>query len=291
MLSKAQIFDFIENVGHIKADIEYSKQPNRILLENNKEFKNIWNGKDCFVVGNGPSLKRQNLNLLSNKNVITVNLITKSESFKYMNPQFHFWNDERFFYEDVADNTFLKSMQDINTETNHPYVFCPLSSVDFIKRHKMDKILNVRYFYPYYYFNEGFNKEIDFCKVVPCFETVVQEAIIFAIYAGAKRIYLIGCDCTGAVSYISVQKAKHEESDQLEYAYETTENEKQRMKRMMGHLSNEVFFNGQKEMFSAYRRLFQYCSKRKIEIYNCTSGGILEELPRMKYEDAINKIR
>ena len=37
------------------------------ILKNNKKFKNIHEGKRCFIIANGPSIKTQDLRLLKNE--------------------------------------------------------------------------------------------------------------------------------------------------------------------------------------------------------------------------------
>ncbi len=46
---------------------------NKKLLNKNKKFKNIHKGNRCFILGNGLSLKQQDLTLLKNEYVFTVN--------------------------------------------------------------------------------------------------------------------------------------------------------------------------------------------------------------------------
>ena len=47
----------------------------RALVGSNAEFKDIHKGQRCFIVGNGPSLNDEDLSLLENEYVFTVNKI------------------------------------------------------------------------------------------------------------------------------------------------------------------------------------------------------------------------
>ena len=41
------------------------------------------------------------------------------------------------------------------------------------------------------------------------------------------------------------------------------------------------------EVFRAYRIFYEYTKKRGVKLVNCTEGGLLDCIPREKYEDVI----
>lgn len=254
------------------------------VLKTNKELQGKLQGKRCFVVGNAPSLSKQNLSLLENEFVITVNQIARNKDFGKMKTNVHFWADPIFFDEENMTEELLEAMKKVDTEGNHPMVFYPLIAKQFIENHGIDKCLDIHYFSPGYCFHGEYKKDIDFTKMIPGFHTVVDYGIALAIYMGASEIYLLGCDSTGIISYINTVQ----QENTLEYAYETTQQEKERMQKAMAkHLAEDQFYSWYK-VFQQYRLLNKYCQNRNIKMVNCSAGGILNELPRRKFEDVIS---
>lgn len=249
----------------------------RILLKSNRDFKNCMSEKRCFIIGNGPSLKEQNLTVLKNELVITTNKGMLLEEYKTVNSNYHIWGDERYF---VDENVEL--MKRINTDTNAPVCFFPWYKLEFVKKHSLDKILNIRYLpdgdLPY----SGYNRKIDFSKHYFNSYNVVFTAISFAIYCGAKQIYLLGCDSTSIISYVE-NKLNENISG---YAYEISEDERVRIAHMPLESNEEIFLH-QAEVFRAFRILLQYCRKRGVELINCSAKSILDELPYKKFEEVI----
>lgn len=253
-------------------------------LNANHELENIHKGKRCFVIGNAPSLNTQDLSVLKDEIVLTVNQISRNKQFKSLNTNYHFWADPGFFKENSkeGDKELLEVMMSVNTEGNRPVCFFPLEVKEFVSKKKLDQILNVRYFVPGHILFDQY-KKIDFSGMIPGMNTVVQYAIMLGIYMGCTEIYLLGCDCTGILSYIETKT----DSGNFEYAYDISQAEAERMKAMLGGVSCEQTFYGWAKIFEGYRLLGEYCKKRGIQLINSTNGGILDCLPRKKFENVV----
>ena len=253
------------------------------IIGDNQRFRGILRGKRCFIIGNGPSLKKRDLSLLEDEIVFTCNSITQMEGFDKLKTNYHFWMDPNFFKGD----DYVHHMKNIKTVNNSPVVFFPVEQKQFVCDHALDRELDIHYFKSAYTLYEGYNKDIDFCKILPLVTTVVMIEIYLAIYMGAKEIYLLGCDCTGAISHI--RSLENNYVREMEYAYDMTDKERRLRQIAYEADGNEFFFYLQSKGFQHYRLLNNYCSKRGIKIVNCTAGGILNEIPRENFEDVINR--
>lgn len=253
-------------------------------LNANHELENIHKGKRCFVIGNAPSLNTQDLRVLKDEIVLTVNQISRNKQFKSLNTNYHFWADPGFFKENSkeGDKELLEVMMSVNTEGNRPICFFPLEAKEFVSKKKLDQILNVRYFVPGHILFDQY-KKIDFSGMIPGMNTVVQYAIMLGIYMGCTEIYLLGCDCTGILSYIETKT----DSGNFEYAYDISQAEAERMKAMLGGVSCEQTFYGWAKIFEGYRLLGEYCKQKGVQFINVTNGGILDCLPRKKFENVV----
>lgn len=253
-------------------------------LNANHELENIHKGKRCFVIGNAPSLNTQDLSVLKDEIVLTVNQISRNKQFKSLNTNYHFWADPGFFKENSkeGDKELLEVMMSVNTEGNRPVCFFPLEAKEFVSKKKLDQVLNVRYFVPGHILFDQY-KKIDFSGMIPGMNTVVQYAIMLGIYMGCTEIYLLGCDCTGILSYIETKT----DSGNFEYAYDISQAEAERMKAMLGGVSCEQTFYGWAKIFEGYRLLGEYCKQKGVQLINVTNGGILDCLPRKKFENVV----
>lgn len=261
-------------------------EQNRKEIKRNKEFHNRYVGKRCFIVGNGPSLNKQDLSLLKNEYVFTVNQMMRDERFEELKSDFHIIADPLYFNLDL-NNEYHKKIVDllrkIKTKDNSPECFFPIQAKKFIDKLGLD--LSIHYFFFGCNMYEGYHKKINYAKSVPGFFNVVQFAITLAIYCGFTEIYLIGCDMTG---YREVEENAYGNYEEDKHCYHLTEEEKKNV--LHKGRTCEEYFNGFAHMFTDYRRLAKYAEERDIKLVNATEGGVLDSLPREKYERLFGKI-
>lgn len=256
-------------------------------LRANKRLKNLYEGKRCFILGNGPSLKDVNLADLKDEYVFTVNQLTRRPDFAELNTNFHLWSDFNFFDLDMnkaEDAEILQVMKSVNTNGNKPLCFFPADMRGFARKYGLDKELNINYFKIRLRFYEGFRQSVRFTRFIPAMSTVVHFAIFLAIYMGFTQIYLLGCDTTGIVVQI---KSSLENNDENDYSYELSENEKKRMHNLLVKNGIEGYARSFWHILVSYRVLFRYCKKRNIELYNCSSQTVIDTIPRIKLSDVL----
>lgn len=276
-----------------KEDIKFYslKKQNRELynlISLNRRFKEAYKGNRCFVIGNGPSINKQNLALLENEYVFTVNQITRLHSFEKIKTNFHFLADPAFWNLDLEceeDREVLENIEKLNIGEHMPICFFPAEAFSFVKKTDLDKKLNISYFYTHSYFYDDYNKEFDYAFNAPAFQTVVQWAVGMAVYMGFSEIYLLGCDTTVIVGTIQ----SYLEKDNAAYAYELTENERKRLKKMTSVYDMENAFIGWGRVLHVYKELYKYCGKRNIKLINLSGETIIDSIPRMRYEAVIKE--
>lgn len=256
-------------------------------IKRNIKFKNIYDGKRCFILGNGPSLKQQDLTLLNDEYVFTVNQATRHKDFNAIKSTFHFWTDANFFIIDKnnpEDLELLNAMKNVNENNKDIQVFFPLEQKHFAQKFGLDKSLNINYFSSKLYMTENYNRDIDFTKLIPAFGTVVQWCIIAAVYMGFSEIYLLGCDNT---SLMVTMKSALKINDAQDYGYNITENEKKRMENIVENNGIEAYTDSYLQTSKGYRKLYKYCNKKNVKLVNCSAQTVIDSIPREKYEDVI----
>lgn len=293
MLNRLQKIMSASLVMRAKEVKEYIQHPEyRDLLKKNERFKNIHKGKRCFVIGNGPSINQQDLSLLSDEIVFTVNQLPRNPQFEKVKTNYHVWVDERFFdlkEDSPEDMELLEVMKKVNTDgENRPIVFYKNRALEMIKKYKLDESLDIYYLGDCYLEDKkrALRRLLSICRYVPVFPTVIDYIICIAVYMGFSEIYLLGCDCTGIVSLVN---SKLNKGNEAAYGYKISDNEKKRLEKVVKLTTIKEEMQSYIDLFDTYELLFEYCRRNGTMLYNATDGGLLEGVPRVNLEEVIKR--
>lgn len=279
------IDEFYNKVFRLRNSVSGSKISKEIL-KHNKIFRNRHVGERCFVLGNGPSLRQDNLRLLQGENVFTVNQAYRNSDFHFISPKYHFWVDPNFFNIDITrpeDLELLDCMKRCATSSKNISCFYPIEQYDFVKKNEL--LIDGKTFFIKPILHMGtvktFNSDIS--TLTYSFGTVVQNAIVSAIYMGFSEIFLLGCDSTGIINTLnSAQKMVNEE-----YGYKVSENEKLRMERMVAKSKVTDYAYSYYMTLKGFSYLYQVCLSKGISLVNCSATTVLDMIPRVSLEDVL----
>lgn len=163
-----------------------------------EKYRNIHKGEDFVIVATGPTLKEYKA--LENCNYIGVNKAYKKENLNY---KYYFLQDYiavKEYIEEVfknVDGTIFTARYLMEQDIN--YVQIPQK---YIKKYS-----TIPYFtlWPL----ENIEPDITYSPLVNC-GTVVFAAIQFALFCGARKVYLVGCDSTANGYFDGSQQNKPE---------------------------------------------------------------------------------
>ena len=256
------------------------------LRENNRKYKDIYKGRRCFVLGNGPSLKDVELASLSNEVVFSVNNFSQVAGFQAAKPDVHLWMDLSFFqmredqkYDEDALLENYRKMAKLN-----PICFVPYECSKYIKDKKLDEILNINYLQPLASLEDEWVYD-DITKPISCYTTVVQYAILVALYMGVEEIYLLGCDSTNIVSVLNC--AQSISNDNM-HAYDNDDVD-ERYKKLIDEWGMAKIFYDQYLLFQGYDRLLQYCNSKGKKLVNCSTRTIISGIPRRPLSEILEE--
>ncbi len=232
-------------------------------------------GESCFVIGNGPSLKAEDLDKLKENNIFCF----ASKGIYYIFDQTE-WRPDVWGASDL--DYIRQSKNEIEQLTGFPKLICAPSYIkDGVK------IENAIY-YPFIQMERRppwFN--LDVTRGVHFWGTITCKLINFAAYMGFKKIYLLGVDNT-----YGVVKDKNGR-----YMYDVNAHNHFTDK----YLSAEVKKNLEKDINNmieaieyvnlSYQSIKWHCEQIGVEIYNATRGGELETYPRVELEKVLNRER
>ncbi len=251
----------------------------------NIKYKDIHKGKRCFILGNGPSLRNVDLKLLKDEYVFTVNNFSQVENYREVKTNFHIWADYSFF--DMRDDQKY-NMNDI-MENYHliakenPICFFPYEARLFVKKNMLDEVLDVNYFSCYAQVENNKMIHYDISKYITGFSTVVQYAIVIALYMGFKEIYLLGCDSTNVVSLLNCAMNI---SNENMHAYDDDDVDV-RYKKLLENWKMTDIFHDQYILFLGYKKLYERCVDEGVTLCNCSSNTLINEVPREKLADIL----
>mgnify|MGYP001074046749 FL=1 len=253
------------------------------LISKNKNLKGIHKGKRCFILGSGPSIKKQNLKPLENEIVFALNNFYVHEDFfhiinnnslpkYYMTAPIHPPQSEdewRNWLSDMEKNIPNKVTMIFGINTNK-------ININYLVKKYGLFINNIKFWYfEGKFFNFLKNNKLtgmNITKPIYSGETVSIYALIMAIYMGFDKIYLLGMDH----DYFLYD----DESNMR--MYKTSIHQKDEIKRTFGNSFYIEEFLRQYKIFKKYDAFNTYS---KSDIFNASAGGILKVFRKVKFED------
>ncbi|MBR5166493.1 MAG: hypothetical protein IKW86_00315 [Salinivirgaceae bacterium] len=260
-----------------------TRQPNYIKA--NLELNNIYKGKRCFILGNGPSLNQLDFRMLKDEYVFTVNMLMEHEKFSELNSNFHVMVDDAIFRSN--DNSGLEKDYYLNKikklyQYRDLILFVPYRNANEIKKKGIDKNINVRYLHGYNHYKSIGRIQID--KIMPAFNKVIQYAIAIAIYMGFDEINLLGCEETGILPFINLIMTGETNDD---HCYKDTDDEKKSWGKWILAEGISHLFEDQAMVFRRYELISDYCNKNKIILQNLTPNTLIDSVNKMQLEKVL----
>lgn len=257
-----------------------------LFLNNNKPLVNSYKGKRCFIIGNGPSLRNQDLLYLKNEVKIMVNQFYRSKDLLDLKPQFWMLADP--LYWEQIDEYLEPILQTVQNDLKETTLFLPQESLENLIKHKKEvKNPTLKYYYMDKYsdiskYSDSQSTEIDFTQTVPPFaQNVVSPSLMLALFLGFKEIYLIGCDHTwwGFNKFEVEQEGKI-----LPYYYSKSKESIAFQRTYIRNFGYEKLQDTINRQIFEYEILNEYAKKQGAKIFNSTEGGYLETFERKDYD-------
>lgn len=275
--------DWVYPIVNFKRKIQYYK--NVILnsqlkkdLNNNIVYHNKHKNKKCYIVGNGPSLKSQDISFLKNEIVFTVNDIMKSEIYNSLRPSFHIFSDPHTFKKSYLDMLEKGIVEAYKINPNIEY-FIPHNAKSTFKNKFSN--LKINYFYQGLHFTRN-NKKIDLTKMIYSGQNVVQTAIYLALYMGFSKVCLLGTDMTGFLEFYESKVIKKD--NPYGHVYSRDEKNKKELQKIIDSYDNEFYLKAYGKIFEIFKDVKILANSiYDVEIVNLTNGGALDVFRRKEH--------
>ena len=166
------------------------------ILKKNNILKDIYKDEDCFIFGNGCSLKNYDLTKFSKKNIFSCGWLFLHKDYKYLNIladfEMHpgiflpFWKNEyKNNFEFNRPNKIFKNRERL---VKPKYFFTSLLNLPGLLKFK-----NIHYLY-HFGIKKFDYKHIDPSQKFSLMENSLYAMIGIASFMGFKNIYLVGMD-------------------------------------------------------------------------------------------------
>jgi CDP-glycerol glycerophosphotransferase len=239
---------------------------NSLRLE---KLKNCHEGERCFLIGNGPSLTGEDLDLLQDEYTFGTNMVYKIFDKTHWRPSYHCVSDTIY-----ASKLGLELSQKVKA---------PLFTTENTYRRMKNKPIDTTYVHTLQSERYKVRGNIQaYCMVKA---TVLSLAAEMAFHMGFKEIYLLGVDCTNP----------HAKGGHFTDNYTTKEVAETDINRIKTRMKAKTLTTDQigehiiDRSMEVYSLLDEYAKKHDIHIYNATRGGNLEIFPRVQLEDVLAK--
>lgn len=244
-------------VGAFKKAIERQKYGKSVDSAEIKKFKDIHKGERCFIIGNGPSLTPEDLDLISEEYTFAANKIFALFDKTKWRPTYYFNIDLS-----VISNNF----SEINKLECKKKFICV-----WAKEHGkcFDNSIYICScpFYTINLFNyRGAFVQEDVSKYFSCGLTVTFTMIQMAIYMGFKELYLIGNDFS--MPYYKDKFGRKHKTDEIHTHFN-------------GGDTHKITYLNRESNLYAFGQAKKYCDAHGIIIKNATRGGKLEVFERI----------
>lgn len=233
-------------------------------------LKNKYKGNRCFIIGNGPSLRIEDLHCLKDEITFASNKIFLS----YEKTQ---WRPTFYCSEDLL---VLKQNKEEMLQLENSLFFFPYLAYPYMKNKKDTLFYNrvvigntenplARNDFP------GFS--FDIIEGVNWGSTIVYTQLQFAVYMGFKDIYLLGVDFDFKLPNKKVKN------------YYISEGETNHFHKDYRKKGEKWYQPNLDVQLRSFKEAAAAISSSPINIYNATRGGKLEVFPRVLFDEIISQ--
>ena len=243
-------------------ELEYLRY--ELSRDSRSELQGKFKGKRCFILGNGPSLTLEDIEMLKDEYTFASNKIYLLFNETKWRPTFY----------SVEDHLVLSQNIDEIRNVDSEYKLFPEHSIRL-----SPSIPNSTYFN--FYWNDVYPQEPDFSKDLEkglyWGSSIVYTQMQLAVCLGFTEIYLLGVDYSYSVP-------KTQEDNVMISEGEVNHFHKDYRKPGEKWFAPNLHYHEK-----SFTKAKNFTESMNVKIYNATRGGKLEIFERIQLEDILNK--
>jgi hypothetical protein len=245
------------------------------LLPENAVLRDLHRGRRCFIIGNGPSLARQDLTPLAGEITVAMNGFVRHPLLDVVRPTYYLFADGTFF--DGSESS-RRLLGDVREQVTHSAFIAPYFAARDIRANGWLDERRTHYVAFAGNLRSSRLRRIDLTQTVPNSMNCMQLSLMLALYTGCSEIYLLGADH----DFLAHQGThRHFYAGQTLAGHPVVNDDYGRYRYLeMIRIVTDVWLG--------YGALRVHADRRGVKIINCTDGGFLDVFPRQRYEDVVS---
>lgn len=248
----------------IKRGIEFKRYQNSEDAQYIRTLKDSCKGDRCFIIGNGPSLTREDLELLVNEKTFAFNRIY--QMYQYTN-----WRPTYYMVVDMSIIQMLNQNKEKNIGSEYIFLANKRLSQKYKNQNAHQIIFkDVAPIHKNRVILKRISKNVS--QYFSITQSVTIQAFELAFYMGFKEIYLLGVDHSFAVE-IDMNGNKHINKGIEPHFKE--DNDK------------SLYFSYKDALTQEYKICKKYADRHGVKVVNVTRGGKLEVFERDTLENVL----
>jgi hypothetical protein len=248
----------------------------RELLARNADLRGAHRGRRCFVIGNGPSLARQDLSPLAGEITFVVNAFFKHPVVERWTPTYYGLADPDLFDGSPSSREFFES---VRARCPGSTFFVPAQSHRAVREDGVLPLDRVRYVLLSGHLHPDRVRPPDLTGAVPGVINVPLLAIMAAMYAGCSPIYLLGLDHDWLAHRGTLQHFYAGATLGAAHPAEATAE--------LSRTPYASLMESQLVLWRAYEALRAMAAQSGIRILNASDGGFLDVFERASYTEVV----
>jgi len=244
------------------------------VAASNARFKDVHKGRRCFILCNGPSVKKQDLAPLESELVISVSSGYQHPLYKQIAPRYHVV--PQLTYGRVTREDAIKWFREMHAALGDAVLFLSSSERELVESEGLFRGREVHYVVLWDRFADHPAGAIpDVARDLPAVQSVPVLCLMIALYMGCAPIYLLGTD------------HDHFRTGEYKYFFEPTvlrdkDITADAQGKLRGGWANELA--GLAALWQQYLDLDVIARANGVQIFNATAGGELDVFPRAELD-------
>jgi hypothetical protein len=259
--------------AYFRAETKLSSAEKELLLKN-EELRDCHRGRRCFVIGNGPSLAKQDLTPLGGEITLVMNAFWKHPILDRWQPTYFCFADQ--IWHDGSE-AVKKCFDSVRERAYGARYFFPVEGKQVLEKEGLLPVESTSFFaFQSQPLGLSVADTFDFTRPLPFPFSASQLAIMAAMFMGCTPIYLMGLDHDWLA---------HRGQDTHFYSGRSIENHKTATGALNYSYESEIESMG--KLWRGYRKLNEFAAGHGIKIFNATAGGFLDVFERVSYESIV----
>lgn len=264
---------WMRNVNNVRAAVLFNRKYASLLRQNAELYQKHADRKRCFVIGNGPSLKTQDLRPLGREITIVANSFFQHPDHALVDPSYCCCGDERFTDDQPKNVAWLREME---AKLPNTALFFRPNARWLFEKHNLFQLHRVYFIVSTQMVENAQQVSVNLQRPVNVgLSTGTLLSIPLALYLGFREIYLIGFDANWSVA----------EKESSLHFYDTNPYFPEFDTMQLSGDSTEGQLLADHQEFASHRLLRDKATLMGARIINATNGGRLDMYPRVRYEE------